>query len=145
MMDISCRLPDELVQYILKTCVKESCMSLRDCQTQDPVYLSLILSSVPVSTLVISAFSLLSHGFVRSSTCHLCLIFFFFPGLSRHLGSMLWLFVFFSMLPCLLYCPLSAPPLVYLSYKHLFTLGLANLLFSLVCPHLAFFSLCEPI
>ena len=51
-----------------------------------------------------------------------------------------------SMLPCLLRCPLSAPPLSYLSYTHLSTVGLAALFFfSLVCPHLAFFSLCAPL
>ena len=49
-----------------------------------------------------------------------------------------------SVLPCLLRCPLSTPPLSYLSYVHLSILGLASLLFfPLVCPHLPFFSLCD--
>ena len=46
-------------------------------------------------------------------------------------------------MPCLLHCPLSTPPLSYLSYMHLSILCLAALFFfSLVCPHLAFFSRC---
>ena len=45
------------------------------------------------------------------------LLFFFVPGLSRHLGSR-WgrrysCLSSSSMLPCLLCCPLSAPPLLY--------------------------------
>ena len=52
----------------------------------------------------------------------------------------------FSILPCLLHCPLSTLPVSYLSYTHLSILGLAALLsFSLVCPHLAFFSICAPL
>ena len=48
--------------------------------------------------------------------------------------------------PCLLCCPLSAPPLSYLSYMHLSISGLDTLIFfSLVCPHLTFFSLCAPL
>ena len=48
-----------------------------------------------------------------------------------------------SMLPCLLCCPLPVPTLCYLGYKQLFTLVLAALFFCpLVCPHLAFLSLC---
>ena len=51
-----------------------------------------------------------------------------------------------SILPCLLHCPLSDPPLSYLSYMHLSILSLASLyFFSLVCPHLAFFSPCAPL
>ena len=46
------------------------------------------------------------------------------------------------MLPCLLRWHLSAPPLSYLSYTHLPTLGLPALFFfSLLCPHVGFFSL----
>ena len=46
----------------------------------------------------------------------------------------------------LLYCPLSDPPVSCLSCTRLSILGLAALfLFSLVCPHLAFFSLCAPL
>ena len=45
-----------------------------------------------------------------------------------------------SMLPCLL-CPLSAPPVSYLSHKHLSNLGLASLFFfSLACPHIGLLS-----
>ena len=52
----------------------------------------------------------------------------------------------FSILPCLLRCPLSTLPVSYLSYMHLSILGLAYLFFfSLVCPHLAFFSLSAPL
>ena len=48
-----------------------------------------------------------------------------------------------SILPCLWHCPLSAPPLSYLSYMYLSILGLAALFFfSPVCSHLALFSLC---
>ena len=51
-----------------------------------------------------------------------------------------------SMLPCLLSCPLSDPHLSCLSCMRLSILGLAALaFFSLVCPHLAFFSLCAPL
>ncbi len=51
-----------------------------------------------------------------------------------------------SILPCLLRCPLSTLPVSYLSYTHLYILCLAALFFfSLVCPHLAFFSLCAPL
>ena len=46
------------------------------------------------------------------------------------------------ILPCFLRRPHSTPLLSYLSYTHLSTVGLAALFFfSLVCPHLAFFSL----
>ena len=52
----------------------------------------------------------------------------------------------FSILPCLLRCPLSTLPVSYLSYTHISNLGLAALFFfSLVCLHLAFFSLCAPL
>ena len=51
-----------------------------------------------------------------------------------------------SMLPCLLSCPLSDPSLSCLSCMRLSIIGLAALLFfSLVFPHLAFFSLCAPL
>ena len=51
----------------------------------------------------------------------------------------------FSILPYLLRCPLSTLPVSYLSYTHLSILGLAALFFfSLVCLHLALFSLCAP-
>ena len=50
------------------------------------------------------------------------------------------------MLPCLLYRPLSDPPLSCLSCMCLSGLGLSALfLFSLECPHIAFFSLCAPV
>ena len=50
------------------------------------------------------------------------------------------------MLPCLLSCPLSDPPLSCLSCMHLAIVGLAALLFfSPVCQHLIFFSLCAPL
>ena len=50
------------------------------------------------------------------------------------------------MLPCLLSCPLSDPPLSCLSCMGFSILGLAALFFfSLVCPHLAFLSLCAPL
>ena len=49
---------------------------------------------------------------------------------------------FVCLLPCLLSCPLSDPSLSCLSCMRLSILGLAALLFfSLVFPHLAFFSL----
>ena len=51
-----------------------------------------------------------------------------------------------SILPCLLHCPLSTPPLSYLSYIHICIICLAALFFfSLVSPHLAFFSRCAPL
>ncbi len=43
------RLTDELVHYILKISVRESCILLRECQTTDKVKFEEILSSVPVS------------------------------------------------------------------------------------------------
>ena len=50
------------------------------------------------------------------------------------------------MLPCVLSCYLSDPLLSCPSYIHLSILGLSALFFfSLVCPHLAFFSLCAPL
>ena len=44
------RLTNDLVAYILKIAVRESCMLLRECQTVDRNKFSQILSSVPVST-----------------------------------------------------------------------------------------------
>ena len=71
-------------------------------------------------------------------------LFFFVPGLSRHLGY--GRLASSSILPCLLRCPLSTLPVSYLSYTHLSILGLAALFFfSLVCLHLAFFSRCAPL
>ena len=74
-------------------------------------------------------------------------LFFFVPGLSPDVPSSGVTGIFTSsMLPCLLRCPLSTPPVSYLSYTHLSILGLAALFFfSLVCPHPAFFSLCAPL
>ena len=45
----NCRLTNDLVAYILKIAVRESCMLLRECQTNDRNKFSQILSSVPVS------------------------------------------------------------------------------------------------
>ena len=48
--------------------------------------------------------------------------------------------------PCCPVCCVLFQPLSSLSYTHLSILGLASLFFfSLVCPHLAFFSLCAPL
>ena len=75
-------------------------------------------------------------------------LFFFVPGLSHHLRTPVWLFILLcpwlvpssSIMFCLLSCPLSV--LCHLSFRHLSTLGLVALFVcSLVCPHLAFFSL----
>ena len=82
-------------------------------------------------------YPLLLNALYKVRTCYSCA--FFIPGLSRHLDSL----VYFFMLPCLLCGPLSAPPLSYRSYVHLSILSFAALFFfSLVCPHLTFFSLC---
>ena len=43
------RLPDHLLHYTLRICIRESCVLLRQCQTTDRTAFEQLLASVPVS------------------------------------------------------------------------------------------------
>lgn len=55
-MLLSCRLKDELLQCILKTVVRESCLLITKCQTVSKEDLQKLLSTVPVCHFHINAF-----------------------------------------------------------------------------------------